>query len=76
MINVEQLFDRIKFEDKIELSSFELMLIIREISYGTNTKFDEYLEDWVCGRVESPYKKHIDQQPKNKHDWSDLFCDD
>ena len=77
MVNIEQLFQRLMLEGKREISSFELCLIVKELSYGHHTKFDEYLDDWISGKVELERAKATQekQPPKQSYpkEWDDIF---
>jgi len=82
MIDVNKLIQKLYENDRAEISSFELLLMINELSFGNYTKFDQYLNDWISGKAEldkqkiqqfqnsKPEKEQIKKIPSP---WDDLF---
>lgn len=82
MLNVEKFIERLTSEGIGEISSFEIALLIRELSYGYHTKFDEYLDDWVSGKAELEKANKAKVAPpvqpikKNPKKFDDIFLDE
>ena len=80
MLNIQTFIEKLTSEGRGEISSFEMALLIRELSYGYHTKFDEYLDDWVSGKAElektNKAKPPIQPIKKTPKKFDDIFIDE